>query len=119
MRKPLLIVIAAIALGLAGCAGQAAASQKPVETTHVDLPPSYRFDPTVIRVHVGQTVTWTNRDNFTHDVHVLGGINWQSPALHPGESTSYTFNRAGEFPYVCDFHSQNMKGKVIVVPAGQ
>ncbi len=118
MRIGLFVAVLAIAAVLAGCA-QVGASAQPVETTHVDMPPSYRFDPVVIQVRVGQTVTWTNRDNFTHDVHLLGSINWHSQPLRPGESASYTFNQPGQYPYVCDFHSQNMKGKVVVVPASQ
>ncbi len=79
------------------------------------MPPSYRFDPEVIQVNVGDTVTWTNKDNFTHDVHLQGGLNWASPPLKPGESASYTFKTPGTYPYLCDFHAQNMKGEVIVV----
>ena len=33
---------------------------------------SYRFDPKVIEVKAGDTVTWTNNDNFTHTVKVDG-----------------------------------------------
>ncbi len=116
MRK--LLVFSLLVLGLAvltSCAAKSASGQSPVQTNQVTMPPSYRFDPAVIQVKVGDTVTWTNQDNFTHDVHLLGGLDWMSNPLRPGESTSYTFTKAGEFPYVCDFHSQNMKGEVIVL----
>ncbi len=116
MRIRLLALALILAAALAGCAAQAA-SIKPVETTTVVMPPSYRFDPPVIQVKAGSTVTWTNKDNFTHDVHLLSGINWISSPLHPGESASYTFTKPGDYDYQCDFHSQNMKGRVIVVPA--
>ncbi len=116
MRAILLVALMALATVLIGCATPSSASQEPVQTNHVELPPSYRFDPPVIQVPVGTTVTWHNSDNFTHDVHLLGNINWHSEPLHPGAGTSYTFDRPGEYPYVCDFHSQDMKGKVIVVP---
>ncbi len=112
MRKLLMIVL--LALALSGCAAQAGNNQAPVQTNQVTMPPSYKFDPARIQVKVGETVTWTNKDNFTHDVHLMGGINWVSPPLKPGESASYTFTQAGSFPYVCDFHSQDMKGEVIV-----
>ncbi len=116
MKKLLLLALLILgALTASGCAAKTAQGQAPVETNQVNMPPSYYFDPPTIQVKVGATVTWTNKDNFTHDVHLLGGINWMSQPLHPGESTSYTFTKAGDFPYVCDFHSQNMKGVVIVV----
>ncbi len=54
---------------LAGCA--AASSAEPVATDQVDLPPSYRFEPEAITVPDGTKVTWTNNDNFTHNVRLL------------------------------------------------
>ncbi|MDD5370458.1 MAG: cupredoxin domain-containing protein [Anaerolineaceae bacterium] len=115
MRKLLIVSFLAFSMFvLNGCASQSAQGQAPVQTNQVSMPPSYRFDPVTIQVKVGETVTWTNKDNFTHDVHLLGDINWKSPALRPGDATSYTFTKAGNFPYVCDFHSQDMKGEVIV-----
>jgi plastocyanin len=44
-----------------------------VATTRVEMPPSYRFEPAVITVRAGSTVTWHNSDHFTHSVSVLGG----------------------------------------------
>jgi plastocyanin len=110
------VVLLILTVVLAGCATVSSAAPAPVETNRVELPPSYRFDPPVIHVPVGATVTWHNSDNFTHDVHLLGAINWHSDPLHPGDSVSYTFDKPGEYPYLCDFHSQDMKGKVIVGP---
>ncbi len=116
MRKFLsLVLLVGIATSLAACAGGSVSAQTPVQTNQVAMPPSYKFDPVVIQVNVGETVTWTNKDNFTHDVHLMGGINWMSKPLKPGDSASYTFTKTGDFPYVCDFHSQDMKGEVIVL----
>lgn len=115
MRAVVFVVLLAVASVLLGCATPSSASPPAVETNKVELPPSYRFDPPAIQVKVGTTVTWHNSDNFTHDVHLLGTINWHSDPLKPGDSVSYTFTRPGEYAYVCDFHSQDMKGKVIVV----
>ena len=33
---------------------------------------SYRFDPDRVEFKAGQSVTWTNEDNFTHTVRVDG-----------------------------------------------
>jgi plastocyanin len=100
-----------LAMWLAACS--AGASQTPVATNQVDLPRSYRFDPAVITVPVGTTVTWTNHDEFTHSVRLLddGGEVMQ---LAPGESVSFTFDTVGTHDYDCSFHSQDMKGSVIV-----
>jgi plastocyanin len=102
-----------LAIGLAGCAGGGDEAADPVATDHVDLPPSYRFEPAAITVPDGTTVTWTNSDNFTHNVRLLddGGEILQ---LAPGESVSHTFTGPGEHRYDCSFHPTDMTGVVVV-----
>jgi plastocyanin len=99
-------------LVLAGCS-QSGASASPVATTSVNLPPSYKFDPPNIVVHVGDKVTWTNNDHFTHSVRLLddGG---KIMIMQPGQSVSFTFTKAGVHHYDCSFHPQNMQGTVLV-----
>jgi plastocyanin len=101
----------AAGLLLAACAPQAAA--EPVATNQVDLPPSYKFEPAAITVPDGTTVTWTNHDNFTHNVRLLddGG---QVLDLPQGESASFTFTGPGEHRYDCSFHPNDMSGVVVV-----
>ena len=96
---------------LAACAPPAAA--EPVPTDTVNLPPSYKFEPAAITVADGTTVTWTNNDNFTHNVRLLddGG---EILDLPPGESVSFTFSGPGEHRYDCSFHPNDMSGVVVV-----
>ena len=100
-----------LGLVLAACAPQA--TDEPVATDTVNLPPSYTFEPAAITVPDGTTVTWTNNDNFTHNVRLLddGG---QVLDLPPGESVSFTFTGAGEHRYDCSFHPNDMSGVVVV-----
>jgi plastocyanin len=113
VRAALLTMLLPAGLLAVGCTGGQLVAQ-PVETTLVTMAKSYRFEPPVIRVPVGATVTWTNDDNFTHDVHLLRPVEWHSQPLRPGERTTYTFAQPGEYAYECAFHPQNMKGRVIV-----
>ena len=85
----------------------------PVETTEVTAVKSYKFDPQVIEVEVGSEVTWTNEDDFPHNVHFLTG-NDETYDLPMGESASVTFDEAGDFYYECSLHPQQMRGKVTV-----
>jgi len=103
--------LAVAMVALAGCSGGATSNASPVATTTVDLPKSYKFVPAAIVVDVGATVTWTNDDNFTHNVTFDGEPGMQ---MKPGESTTKTFSTAGTFHYQCTLHPQNMKGTVIV-----
>lgn len=84
---------------------------EPVATTEVQLPKSYRFEPAAISVPVGATVTWTNDDNFTHNVAFDGS---EPLTMSPGASTTRTFDTAGTFAYQCTLHPQDMQGTVEV-----
>ena len=85
----------------------------PVETTEVTAVKSYTFDPQVIEVEVGSEVTWTNEDDFPHNVHFLTGSEGTYD-IPIGESASVTFDETGEFYYECSLHPQQMRAKVIV-----
>jgi plastocyanin len=109
MRKFLLPVVAAAAVFAAGCGGSD--TSEPVATTEVEMVKSYRFDPKAIEIKAGDTVTWTNEDNFTHTVQVEGQ---EDHKVGQGESVEITFDKPGTYDYVCTLHSQDMDGTVIV-----
>jgi plastocyanin len=109
MRKFLLPTVAAAALFAAGCGGSG--TSEPVAATEVEMVKSYSFDPKVIEIAAGETVTWTNEDNFTHTVQVDGQ---QDHEVGQGESVSITFDEPGTYDYVCTLHSKDMDGTVIV-----
>jgi plastocyanin len=110
-RSRFLLPLAALAaLVVAGCGG-AGQSGEPVATTEVTMAKSYRFDPHTIEIEAGQSVTWTNDDNFTHTVQVDGQ---EDHEVEPGESVSIEFDEPGTYHYVCRLHRQDMDGEVIV-----
>jgi len=100
--------LAATALA-AGCGGSGESG--PVATNEVTMAKSYRFDPKTIEIEAGQTVTWTNDDNFTHTVQVDGQ---EDHKVGKGESLSIEFEKPGSYHYVCTLHSHDMDGTVIV-----
>jgi plastocyanin len=117
MKRALLALLVAVSLTACGSGGGDGApfevEGEPVATNQVDLPKSYRFEPPVIEIDAGTTVTWTNNDNFPHTVHLLGGtgVDEQLPI---GESVSIPFEEAGTILYECSLHPQEMRGKIIV-----
>jgi plastocyanin len=105
-----LAAVLAVTLVAAGCGG-ASASSTPVQTTAVSMAKSYLFAPNTIEIKAGQTVTWTNNDNFTHTVKVDGQADHK---VDRGASVSITFDKPGTYHYVCTLHSRDMHGTVIV-----
>lgn len=82
-----------------------------VENTQSDDPDAfYRPDP--IRVHVGQTITWTNNDSDPHDVTSVDGV-FASGPIAEGASFRWTPTRPGTYRYFCTLHPE-MHGQIIV-----
>ena len=71
-----------------------------------------QYQPAVIEVSRGDTVTWRFRDAVPHTVTGRGG-DFSSDRMTAGGSFQHTFSEAGEFDYYCAVHP-NMRGKVIV-----
>jgi plastocyanin len=82
---------------------------------------NFAFDPPIITVKSGTTVTWTNEDAAAHQVasdphptHTdLPGL--ISDPFAQGQTYSFTFTKVGTFGYHCHIHP-SMTGKVIVTP---
>ena len=117
MRRSALIssLGAALVLGMGALgAGQQrlelSAQQKP-ETAEVKID-NFSFGPAALTVPVGTTVSWTNRDDIPHTVVSTDGV-FKSKVLDTDEKFSFTFNKAGSYPYFCSIHPK-MTGKVIV-----
>jgi plastocyanin len=109
MTKVVLLLVAVAAVFAAGCGGSG--TGEPVAATEVEMVKSYSFDPKVIEIEAGETVTWTNEDNFTHTVQVQGQ---EDHKVERGESVEITFDEPGTYDYVCTLHRQDMDGTVIV-----
>jgi plastocyanin len=73
---------------------------------------NFSFSPATLTVLAGTTVTWTNRDDIPHTV-VNNDKTFKSKVLDTDEKFSYTFAKAGSYPYFCSIHPM-MTGKVIV-----
>jgi plastocyanin len=109
------LVTAVLVVGVlsAGCSSADAPSGEPVATNQVDLPKSYTFEPEAIVIDVGTAVTWTNQDDFPHNVHLLDGSD-RTVELPLGGEGTLTFEDAGVFDYECSLHPQQMQGSVTV-----
>ncbi len=80
-------------------------------TVLVDIK-NFSFNPKVMTIKTGTTVTWVNDDSVAHTV-TAGNI-FDSGAISPGKSFSFTFtNMVASINYHCSIHPM-MTGQIIV-----
>ena len=73
---------------------------------------NFSFGPPTLTVPVGTTVTWTYRDDIPHTVVSTDKV-FKSKVLDTDEKFSFTFAKAGTYPYFCSIHPK-MTGSVVV-----
>jgi plastocyanin len=105
------VVMIAIVVLLAGSPSVTANDQSSAANAEVKID-NFSFGPQTLTVSVGATVTWTNRDDIPHTVVSTDGV-FKSKVLDTDEKFSFTFSKAGTFPYFCSIHPK-MTGKVVV-----
>lgn len=111
-RAAVAMLVIATAATLTACAsGGTEASADPARTNAVAMALSYRFEPAAVTVAAGEEVTWTNSDNFTHNVRIGDEVIGEA---EPGQTVSHTFTDPGTYDYDCSLHPTDMKGTVTV-----
>jgi amicyanin len=115
MRSHLWIVLAVALMSIVGSGAVAgrphgsAPSAAPASEIKID---NFTFGPGEVKVPVGATVTWINRDDIPHTV-VNTDKTFKSKVLDTDDRFSVTFTKAGTFPYFCSIHPK-MTGMVVV-----
>jgi plastocyanin len=73
---------------------------------------NFAFSPASLTIKKGESVTWTNKDSTSHTITSDSNV-FQSASIGSGQTFSFTFNTAGQFPYHCSIHP-SMKAMIIV-----
>lgn len=81
------------------------------------------YQPNPAYIESGQTILWTNNDNFFHTVtqSSFNGViepyqsRFDSGIMDIGQSFSHSFDVKGEYDYYCTIHPW-MAGKIFVTP---
>lgn len=108
MAAPVMI---AMLLLFAGSPRVTASDQPSAANAEVKID-NFVFGPDTLTVPVGATVTWTNKDDIPHTTVSTDGV-FKSKVMDTDEKFSYTFAKAGTYPYYCTIHPK-MTGKVVV-----
>jgi plastocyanin len=72
---------------------------------------SFAFMPARISAAVGRALIFFNTDDTPHQISVSGGP--RTPVFLRGQKASLTFDKAGEYSYICGLHP-SMKGVIEV-----
>ncbi len=73
----------------------------------------FKYLPETITVKVGDTVSWKNEDKAPHTSTGEDKDAFDTGNLEQGDTGKVKFDKAGDYPYVCEFHAF-MKGTVKV-----
>ena len=104
-------VMIAMLLLFAGSPSVTASDQPSVANAAVKID-NFVFGPQTLTVPVGTTVTWTNSDDIPHTAVSTDGV-FKSKVMDTDEKFSYTFTKAGTYPYYCTIHPK-MTGQIVV-----
>jgi plastocyanin len=122
-------VIALVLVGVAvtQLSTSAAATAPGIVVRMLDMP--LAFEPTVIKIKVGDSVEWKNAGNEVHHAtsdpslaikpaevtNPPGAEPFDSGFLRPGETFSHIFTVPGEYKYTCVVHeAKGMIGTIVV-----
>jgi len=120
----LITALITVTFSLAGCTGSAgvkssdtaAASTAALETNPASkneiIIESNVFKPDNVTIKVGDTITWINKDSYSHTVKASNG-EFDSGNIASGGKFSFTFNSEGTYDYICGIHTF-MKGTITV-----
>jgi plastocyanin len=104
-------VVIAMLMLFAGPPNVSANDQPSAASAEVKID-NFSFGPQTITVPVGTTVIWTNHDDIPHTVVSTDGV-FKSKVRDTDEKFSYTFTKAGTYPYFCSVHPK-MTGQIVV-----
>lgn len=112
-RTALMAVVVALTLAVATLVivHPARAKAEDAKGANVSID-NFTFAPDTLTVAVNTTVTWVNKDDIPHVIASNDGV-FKSRALDTDQKFSYTFAKAGTYPYYCSIHPK-MVGKIVV-----
>jgi plastocyanin len=103
-----LLLTAVLMSGVFTDAGAAFAA----DAAHTIVQKDRAFHPGEVTINRGESLTFTNNDEFIHQIYSQGaGFSFDTDERNPGETLTETFTTAGTFEVRCHIHP---KMKLIV-----
>ena len=99
-------------VAVSGCTNSGSTTNNTTVSSNSVAIQNFAFNPATLTVKAGTKVTWINQDSTTHQVVSDTGV-FNSGDLSSGQSFSFTFDKAGNYPYHCAVHP-SMAGTIVV-----
>ncbi len=99
-----LVIATAGAAVLAGGDEPTVATAGPAEMTDTVTIDDFEFMPPEAAVAVGTEVAVDNVDDVGHTLSSEDGGLFDTGGIDAGDSTTFTVDEPGEYPYICEFH---------------
>src|SRR5258708_5238057 len=93
------------------------ANPQQAATAEVEID-NFSFGPATLTVAPGTTVTWVNHDDIPHTVVSTDSV-FKSKVLDTDEKFSFTFTKAGTYPYFCSIHPKMTATVVVKSPVNE
>lgn len=75
------------------------------DDAHIIVQQGRTFRPGEVTINRGETLTFTNNDEFIHQIYVNGNnFNFDSDERAPGQNLTETFTQSGTFEVRCHIH---------------
>jgi plastocyanin len=105
--------VASGAAASAPAAAAACAKATGAGTVEIEIE-NFAFKPEPIQAKVGDTITWTNKDDTPHSAAPDANPECATDTLQKGVAGSITYSVAGTYAYHCAIHPTQMKGTIVV-----
>jgi len=97
------VLTTAIAIPFAASAGNHEVTMK-----------SISFEPKVLEIQTGESVTWVNKSHTNHSATAEDG-SFDTKMVNPDKSSkAISFEKVGTFSYHCQLHGKTMNGQIVV-----
>lgn len=97
MKKLVLLLLLAPLLPLSWAAFAA-------DEAHTIVQKGRAFHPGEVTINRGESLTFTNDDEFIHQIYSQGAGGFDSDEKNPGENITETFTASGTFEVRCHIH---------------
>ncbi len=82
-------------------------------TQHQIVIAAFKFEPAILKIKAGDSVTWLNKDIVPHTA-TASDKSWDTGMIETNQSKSITFSKSSTSSYFCFYH-QTMKASLEII----